>query len=347
MMLLIAVFPTTLIRALGFMGTDFIYGKARKADIVKELTGKRIFPMGRVVIENERGKIIQEFPYEEKGKYVVSISIESNRISQECVSKNEAGGYEAAAPEPITKNEEETVEKIALKTLDSPSKKREYYFALSEKAADSKMKYLMPRQVLFEENRNLSPDGTDEDTRYYVYAFDGSFEGAFLSVNEAIQKAHESMGVVVDQDQKYIWKRGGRKNWTEIAGVESTGQSSEKSGLQAALEILMSYEKIYGDVGGYLAQGNTPYEILEKNMSGRVLDLSGCSMSMAFYYVSQGYPVLALEGGDQAEVIVGYDLQNVILMNPITGETYRKGTDDASEEFEASGNLFVAYLPEE
>lgn len=334
------------IRALGFMGTDFIYGKARKGDIVKDLTGNRIFPMGYVVIENERGKVIQEFPYEEKGKYVVSISIESNRISQECVAKNEARGYEAAAPEPITKKVEETVEKIALETLNSPSKKREYYFSLSENVSASKMKYLMPRQVLFEENRNLNPDGTQEDARYYVYAFDGTFDRAYVSANEAIRKAHDSMGVVVDRDQNYIWKRGGRKNWTEIAGVESTGQPSEKSSLQAALEVLMSYEKIYGDVGNYLAQGDTPYEILEKHMNGRVLDLSGCSMSMAFYYVSQGYPVLVLRGGDQAELMVGYDLQNVILMNPLTGETYRKGTDDASEEFESLGNLFVAYLPE-
>ncbi len=334
------------IRALGFMGTDFIYGKARRDDVVKDLTGNRIFPMGHVVIENERGKVIQEFSYEEKGKYVVSISIESNRISQECVSKNEAGGYEAATPEPITKKIEETEEKIALETLNSPTKKREYYFALSESAAASKMKYLTPRQVLFEENRNLAPEGTDEDARLYVYAFDGSFESACTSASEAIRRAHEGMGVVVDRDQNYIWKRGGRKNWTEIAGVESTGQPSDRSSLQAALEVLMSYEKVYGDVGSYLEQGSTPYEILEKNMNGRVLDLSGCSMSMALYYVSQGYPVLALKGGDQAELMVGYDLQNVILMNPLTGETYRKGTDDASEEFEALGNLFVAYLPE-
>ncbi|MEI3526326.1 MAG: hypothetical protein V8Q27_09515 [Eubacteriales bacterium] len=36
------------IQALGFMGTDFIYGEARQADVTKELSGNYVFPMERL-----------------------------------------------------------------------------------------------------------------------------------------------------------------------------------------------------------------------------------------------------------------------------------------------------------
>lgn len=116
--------------------------------------------------------------------------------------------------------------------------------------------------------------------------------------------------------------------------------------MQAAIEILLGYQKIYTDAAAYLAEGYTPYEILEQHADGRVLDLSGCSVSMVLYYVSQGYPVLALESSTQAELITGYDPQNIILTDPLTGEAYKKGMNDSTQMFDELGNLFVVCLPE-
>jgi uncharacterized protein YvpB len=109
---------------------------------------------------------------------------------------------------------------------------------------------------------------------------------------------------------------------------------------------LLSREKTFANVHTYLAEGYTAYEILSQHLQGRVLDLSGCSVSMINYYISQGYPVLALEGPDKAELIVGYDPQNIVLTNPLTGETYKKGMNDSTQMFEELGNLFLVYLPE-
>ena len=74
--------------------------------------------------------------------------------------------------------------------------------------------------------------------------------------------------------------------------------------------------------------------------------MSGCSVSMVLYYVSQGYPILALEGNAEAELITGYDTQNIILTDPLTGESYKKGMNDSTQMFEGLGNLFLVCLPE-
>ncbi len=334
------------VRALGFMGTDFIYGEARKDDIQKDIAGKIIFPMGYVVIRDEVGNVIREFPYEEQGKYVVSIAIESNRISLDCVSKTEEGGYAEAPPEPITNKTVETEELIALETRNSSIKKREYYFILTSGAAETRMKYLAPKQVVFEENRKLVLEETSPDKNYYVYAFDGAFVGAYKAANEAVLAAYDRMGVVVDKDQDYIWQRGDRKNWTEIRNLENIQEQVGESSLQSALEVLFSQQKTYANVTAYLEQGYTPYEILEKHSSGKVLNLFGCSVQMVLYYVSQGYPVLVLEGEQQAELIVGYDSQNIILYDSLAEESYKKGMNDSTQMFEELGNLFLVCLPE-
>ncbi len=335
------------IRALGFMGTDFIYGEARKEDVAKSITGSFVFPMGYVAIQDENGVKIREFSYEQQGKYAVDISIENNRTILDCVAKDEAQGYTEALPELITKNTAEVVEKIALNTKNSGVKKREFYFELTESRKETQMKRLMPRLVLFEGSRSLQLEKTEEDLRYFVYAYTGRLVGAYGSANEALITAYEQMGVVVDSSQSCIWRRGGRKTRTELTGLENLQQRPEETSMQAAIEILLSGENNYADTTASLEAGRTPYEILSENLDGRVLDLSGCSVNMILYYVSQGYPVLAIEGRDTAELITGYDPQNVILTNPITGEAYRKGMNDSTQMFEELGNLFVVCLPPE
>lgn len=335
------------IRALGFMGTDLIYGEARKEDIVKDITGKNVFPMGYVTIQDERGDTIREFPYEQQNKFVISIAIEDNRISLDCVQRTEDGNYIEANPEPITNNTEAKTEKILLETKNSGVKKREYQFSLTENRGEVQMQRLTPKQVLFEGSRNLQIEKNESDLRYFVYAYNGDFVGAYISANEAVRDAYDEMGVVVDSGQDYIWRRGERRTRMEIAALENPQERPEASSMQSAIEILLSSENNYLDTTSELETGHTPYEILSEHLNGMVLDLSGCSLNMVLYYVSQGYPVLALEGESQAELITGYDPQNVILMEPITGESYRKGMNDSTQMFEELGNLFIVCLPPE
>ncbi len=334
------------IRALGFMGTDFIYGEARQSDVQKGLTGNELFPMGRIFIENETGEIIREFDYESQGKYVTDISIESNRISMNCVQKNADGSYETADPEPITNKTTETTVKIELETKTSDAKEQEYYFALSGTRGSGKLRTPTPKQVVYEGSRTLTRDPEAAGNWYYVYRFDGTFAGAFASANTAVQTAYENMGIVVDAQQEVLWTRGGRKTRTDLGAFSNPQQQDGESSLQAALEILLGTQKVYSDIGTYLAKGDTPYEILTEQTSGRVLDLSGCSVSMVLFYVSEGYPVLALEGGSSAELITGYDQQNIIVTDPLTGESSKRGLNDSTQQFSDLGNLFLVCLPE-
>ena len=57
--------------------------------------------------------------------------------------------------------------------------------------------------------------------------------------------------------------------------------------------------------------------------------------------------MLAMQGGNAAELITGYDQQNIIVTDPLTGESSRRGLNDSTQMSEGLGNLFLVCLPAE
>lgn len=60
--------------------------------------------------------------------------------------------------------------------------------------------------------------------------------------------------------------------------------------------------------------------MLREYLPGQVVDLSGCSLDAALYFVSRGVPVFAMKSADTAALIVGYDeFGNLILYDAVSG----------------------------
>ena len=87
------------------------------------------------------------------------------------------------------------------------------------------------------------------------------------------------------------------------------------------------------------------YSDIKKQIpDSKALNLAGCSLSSVLYYVSDGIPVIATGGNGETVLIVGYDAQNTILMDPTTGTIYKKGMNDSTAWFAEHGNEFVTYV---
>ena len=93
-----------------------------------------------------------------------------------------------------------------------------------------------------------------------------------------------------------------------------------------------------------LAAGQDVLTILEENLDNRtVLNLQGCTLDMVLYYPDREIPVLAVMQDGSAVLVIGFNEQNVVLMDPLTGAVYKKGMNDARSMFEENGNRFIAY----
>ena len=93
-----------------------------------------------------------------------------------------------------------------------------------------------------------------------------------------------------------------------------------------------------------LQQGQNAQEILENNLKDYdVLNLTGCPMDVALYYMNQDIPILARQGKDSYVLIIGFNQQNVVLFDPEIGKIFKHGMNDSREMFAENGNCFVTY----
>ena len=106
------------IAPIGFMEEDLIYGIARESDIVLDNTGNIVFPMYRVVIQNEAEGVLKK--YEQENVYVTDGSVADNQITLKRVQKKENGEYEEITDDQIVSAEvaESTVNSIETVAID-------------------------------------------------------------------------------------------------------------------------------------------------------------------------------------------------------------------------------------
>ncbi len=325
------------LRALAFNGDDFIYGVCKESDIAEDFSGDTLFPMYQVKIVDSNGSAIRDFDYFSKNKYVISADVQNNRIDLQCVSRTSDGTYTEALAEAITSTEEEMVSTIVLTDQKDDLKKTEKVFRF-EIAAAGKKKVVVPKQILFEEDRTIAMEKNEEQC-YHAYG-KGKVIGIYAELRDAAAAAYEEMGVVTDQSGQVVWDRGGRKTRAVLSLADGTEPIAAADSLEAGLRILLEQEGIYTDIRSALDAGKSPYEILKQNSKMQPENFTGCNLSSVLYYVNNGNYVLAMTEASGAEIITGYDAQNIYVLEPLTGQVTKIGQKDVAERYASCGNVF-------
>lgn len=330
------------IRPLGFSGDDFIYGKCREADVIEDFAGNVQFPMSRVQIVDSKGEAIRNFDYSAKNKYVLSAVVENNRINLQCVMKNADGTYTETLAEAITSNEEEAVRSIVLSEEKHEIKKLEQVFRFEIKV-QGKRKDIVPKQVLFEDDRTISLEKEGQAETYRSYG-KGVVTGVYPELRKAVQTAYADMGMVTDQKGRILWERGNRKTRSVLELADGCEGTEASDSLEAGVKLLLEQEGIYADVRTLLDEGKSPYQILKDYSQKEPENFTGCNLSSVLYYISRGNYVLAMTDAESAEILVGYDTQNIYVLDAQSGQVTKIGQKDAAARYEAAGNVFFSYL---
>lgn len=157
-----------------------------------------------------------------------------------------------------------------------------------------------------------------ENNIYYVYA-GGVLDSTWTKPSDAIIRADQKMGVVLNRQQQYVWERGNRDDSHQI-NLEEVPSAVLEGGLDE----------------------NALQQALGEDYTA--LNLTGCSLDSVLYLVGKGNPVIAKVSPQENVVIVGYDKFNTILYYPSTQETKYYGLQDSTNLFGASGNVFIGYM---
>ena len=332
------------LRPLGFMEEDFVYGVTKSGDVMQDAAGNITFPMHQVKIidtVSETHDVLKT--YEKEGYYVASIEIEDFIIYLNRIQFN-GTAYVDADRDMIMNREGEENKTIRIQTSSDPVKQREVQITLTKEAGEKAPKLLTPKETILEESREVALEKDKNPNRYYVYV-KGDVVLTTDSVAEAVIAANDRMGVVIGDDQQYVWKRARKTTQTAfndiIVGEEDKGMGS----IEQCINAMLEKEGINISVNALIEQGKTPKEILTNTMKdATVLDLTGCTTDEILYYVSNGAPVFAMTDADDAVLIIGYDTNNITVFDPDLGTSYRKNQEDANEIFENAGSIFFTYL---
>ena len=330
------------LKPIGFVESDFVYGAARAEDVVVDAAGNIRFPMYRVTIVDQNSQVVKD--YQKDGFYVSKAYVERDTIFLDREIKTEAG-YIDVEQDTIKNQQLESSRKITIETSQSEKKQCQVQIVLggSIKETVKKLQVVVPEEIALEEKRTVQLDTGKKQGNYYVYS-GGKIVLSTASLTEAIISADQNMGVVIGQEQKYVWRRG-RKNVQPMIGtgtVDITAVSD--SSTARCLTYLLRTEEINMDVDDLIAQGETPKQILTEALNGRkVIDLTGCSIEQVLYYVNLDTPVFAMVNGE-AVLVVGYDEHNTLLYQPDLNVVRKLGRQDSNTMLEAAGNTFLGYI---
>lgn len=208
-----------------------------------------------------------------------------------------------------------------------------------------KLELKHPREISSAEANSLSiRELITTENKFYVYGY-GSIAGIYDDVSEAIVRADELSGVVIDEQGNYAWARISRPSEYQVSNVQMQATAAEgdaTSQLILCINSMLAANGINVDITSEVMSGKNAVDILnEKLPDNQAFDLSGCTLPEILYYVCNGQPVLAATENNGYVLVTGYNFYNAIMLNPVTGNSYKQGIEETEKMFTQAGNKFV------
>ncbi len=328
------------LKVLGFLGEDLVYGLTKDENKKNITAGMEQTPMYALrIVSGSDTELLKK--YQKSGYYISNVEFVDGVLIIHRLILGE-GGYTQTQQDSIVNRNQDTSELEVIHTTVTERRQTQVQLVLPESEPDSQPVYVAARLVMNREDRETSLKSEQEKQSYFAYAW-GKVEKVSTDLSEAIRSADENLGVVVDNEQNYIWNRA-RKSIVMPLDVEISDADASGTPVEKCVSAMLKNEGVEVDVGGLLDQGQTIQEIMESLLSGRkVLNIMGCSLTQILYYVGCGTPVMAVADAGQVVLVTGYDAVNVWIYDPGTAQTIKKTIEEAEEEFLAAGGIYMAY----
>lgn len=299
----------------GYMNEDLVYGVILDGDTVTDENGHVTAGIHTLRIESFEGEIKKE--YHRDGLYITDVSIGDTLMEFQLCRKTKKG-YVPKKKDNIMNNKKAAESTVAIQLAYSSRAGVQVLMAFDQSPGMEEPLVIYAKMKSADQNVIWLDTEVSQEEVYYVYG-KGRLCGIFTDPSQAVQKADQEMGVVLDRWQQYVWERGNKKTKRTL-NLEDIPQAF----LEGAMDIQALQELL-----------------AEK---GTVIDLSGCTLDCVLYAVSAQRPVIAKVGENKSVVIVGYDEYNTYLYDPLSGQTAPFGLNDSTALFERAGNVFISYM---
>lgn len=304
------------VRPLGFINSDFIFGKIKAEDAGQTVSGEAVTPMYAVEIVNSKNEQVAEYSFTDSGIYTTDILIDGNLPTLNRVQKD-GSVYSATDQEYITNNEERRETTVSLAVYSTDRMQKQVRITFEDAADNTDIKVMKPHQLTAGEPLTITLSGTDDTEKFYVYGM-GELTAVYDKAAYAIQKAEQVSGVVISSSQAYVWEKGNR-DLVYSTGAEAFRQGNDETSLEACENYMEQY-------------------------NAHRVDLTGCKLDQILYVINKGLPVIAVTDGNHAVLLTGYTTSDITYIDPENGSETTVSIGQMEKMAEQGGNTFIGYI---
>lgn len=337
------------IRLLDKIDTNIVYGFIKSNYIVSLIDGSIIAPISTVEIASSDKKVLKT--YKKSDYYVTGVSVKDNILELRRIKSVGGEGsntYESAPSDFIMNQVKTGTSLIGVSANAQKGGITEYYMTLPKGFKMEKQpKIITTVNTVINQDPTLRLTQVEQKHMYFYPYVTGGIQGAYENASDAIEKARDKVGVVLNTNNQLIWERGVQAFVGErtLSSFESMNYSSSSNNtIETCIKLMLEYQGINLSQSELNLQQSSAYELLQTNSKYSPVRLTGTSLMDALYFVSMNRPIMAMKDSTHAVIIYGYDLLNIRVLDPTKNSVMKIGMNDAKQMFESAGNVFVSYL---
>lgn len=248
------------LRPLGFIGEDFIYGQANAADVVSDAAGNTTFPMnGLIILDTSDQSELKT--YTPSGGYVEKISVDGYTVTIDLIAQNN-GVYAEIGQDTIMNREADSKQKIALDTSQSDTKLTVSAISIAGGKKPDKLKQLTAQMTINSHDTAVDLKFDDNTVHFYVYA-KGDVIFASDNISDAIKQANDSMGVVIDSNQQYVWMRARKNAVNAFANIACNETDKDADSVVKSVSAMLTYNDVTVSVSELIGAGSSAVDVLK------------------------------------------------------------------------------------
>ena len=327
------------IRPIGFVEKDFIYGVGEKSQIVRQKDGSYLYPLTKVFIRSN-GKNVKE--YGEDGTYITDANVDGTTISL-THSKKSGKGYKKVN-ESYIRYKDKKENKVVLEYGYTGTRLNQLYLGFP---ADV---YIQTRPNYLSTNVEEISDDTkikfaENDNKYndaYVYT-GGKLSGIYSNMKDAIKVAEQGGGVVVNYHQMYLWEKGIAQNYGKSSNIPLIKAENKNETDIACILMMAKAEGIDISYNKIKKMSGSTYDKLYKVFDRRAVNYSGCKIDDIVYVISKGRSFMAERKDGTFVVVMSYNQTDLRYYDPLSGKSVKTNRKKLESEFKQAGSVYYGY----
>lgn len=327
------------LKPIGFMDKDFVYGIGKEKNIVRQKDGTYMYPLDKVCIGN-KNKILKE--YSEQGIYITEASIDGTTVSMTQSAKR-GTSYKKKGTTYI-RYKEKTEDKIVFEYGYTSTRLNQLYLSFPETVyIQSRPSYLSTN--VEEQDEEIIVDFAQNTSKYkdaYVYT-GGKLSGVYSNMKDAVSEAKQGGGVVVNYNQLYLWEKGIAKSYGKVANIPMVKAKAKDETDIACIKMMVdsegkdvSYDKIKK------MKGDT-FDKLFQAFDRQAVNYSECSLEDVLYSISKGRSVIAKRKNGTYVLLMSYNAQKLRYFDPLKGKSIQGNRSSMEKELKQAGSVFYSY----